>query len=106
MAIWPWYGNGMLNGASYNDPRTFLQTHEYKNLTRWTKEIGGRSAVKRGRMVNRTRGRLKNNCTSAMMPAISRPKRRTRSARAGNPIVIPDKSNRRCQPRFCCVLTK
>jgi GST-like protein len=30
-------------------------------------------------------GRLKNNCTSAMTPAISRPKRRTRSARAGNP---------------------
>src|SRR4029077_14647959 len=23
MAIWPWYGNGMLNGASYNDPRKF-----------------------------------------------------------------------------------
>jgi hypothetical protein len=40
----------MLNGASYNDPRTFLQTHEYKNLTRWTKEIGERPAVKRGRM--------------------------------------------------------
>ena len=34
MAIWPWYGNGMLNGASYNNSRTFLQTHEYKNLTR------------------------------------------------------------------------
>src|SRR6266513_3209964 len=32
MANWPWYGNGMLNGASYNDPRKFLQTHEYKNL--------------------------------------------------------------------------
>jgi GSH-dependent disulfide-bond oxidoreductase len=31
MAIWPWYGNGMLNGASYNDPRKFLQTNEYKN---------------------------------------------------------------------------
>jgi hypothetical protein len=46
----------MLNGASYNDPRTFLQTHEYKNLTRWTKEIGERPAVKRGRMVNRTSG--------------------------------------------------
>ena len=27
------YGNGVLNGASYNDPRKFLQTHEYKNLT-------------------------------------------------------------------------
>ena len=21
MAIWPWYGNDMWNGASYNDPR-------------------------------------------------------------------------------------
>ena len=58
MAIWPWYGNGMLNGASYNDPRKFLQTHEYKNLTRWTKEIGERPAVKRGRMVNRATGPL------------------------------------------------
>src|SRR5216684_893000 len=56
MAIWPWYGNGMLNGASYNDPRKFLQTREYKNLTRWTKEIGERPAVKRGRMVNRASG--------------------------------------------------
>ena len=28
----------MLNGAAYDDPRKFLQTHEYKNLTRWTKE--------------------------------------------------------------------
>ena len=56
MAIWPWYGNGMINGASYDDPRKFLQTHEYRNLTRWTKEIGERPAVKRGRMVNRTSG--------------------------------------------------
>ena len=56
MAIWPWYGNGMMNGASYGDARKFLQTHEYKNLARWTKEIGERPAVKRGRMVNRTSG--------------------------------------------------
>jgi hypothetical protein len=86
MAIWPWYGNGMLNGASYNDPRKFLQTHEYKNLTRWTKEIGERPAVKRGRMVNRTTGPLENNCTNDTAPAISRPERRTKSARAGNPM--------------------
>src|SRR6201993_2664211 len=58
MAIWPWYGNGMVNGASYNDPRKFLRMHEYENLTRWTKEIGERRAVKRGRMVNRTSGPL------------------------------------------------
>jgi GSH-dependent disulfide-bond oxidoreductase len=38
------------------DPRKFLQTHEYKNLSLWTKEIGERAAVKRGRMVNRTSG--------------------------------------------------
>jgi GST-like protein len=56
IAAWPWYGNGMMNGASYGDARKFLQTHEYKNLARWTKEIGERPAVKRGRMVNRTSG--------------------------------------------------
>src|SRR6195952_2375822 len=58
MAIWPWYGNGMVNGRSYHDPRQFLQTHEYKNLTRWTKEIGECPAVRRGRMVNRANGPL------------------------------------------------
>ncbi|MFZ4809124.1 MAG: glutathione-dependent disulfide-bond oxidoreductase [Hyphomicrobiaceae bacterium] len=56
MAIWPWYGNGILNGVSYNDPRKFLATHEYKNLTRWKTEIEARPAVARGRMVNRTSG--------------------------------------------------
>ena len=56
MAIWPCYGNGMLNGASYNDPRQFLQTRDYKNLTRWKNEIEQRPAVKRGRMVNRMSG--------------------------------------------------
>jgi GST-like protein len=56
MAIWPWYGNGMMNGASYGDARKFLQTHEYTNLARWTQQIGDRPGVKRGRMVNRTSG--------------------------------------------------
>ena len=80
------YGNGVLNGASYNDPRKFLQTHEYKNLTRWTKEIGERPAVKRGRMVNRT-----NGPPDARAPRRQRfrDKDGTRSTRAGNLIVIP-----------------
>ena len=30
MANLAWYGNGMLIGASSNDPRTFLQTHDIK----------------------------------------------------------------------------
>ena len=33
-----------------------LKKDTYKNLTRWTKEIGERRAVKRGRMVNRVNG--------------------------------------------------
>jgi GSH-dependent disulfide-bond oxidoreductase len=32
MGMWPKYGNGMLNGTSYNDLRKFLQTHKYKNV--------------------------------------------------------------------------
>ena len=34
----------------------FLQTHDYENVLRWAKEIGARTAVKRGVMVNRTFG--------------------------------------------------
>ena len=93
MAIWPWYGNGMLNGASYNDPRKFLQTHEYKNLTRWTKESASGRPSSADEWSTVPAGRQKDNCTSAMTPAISRPKRRTRSARAGNSIAIPHQSS-------------
>ena len=32
MAIWPWYGNGMLNGASYNDPRTIRKQSALADL--------------------------------------------------------------------------
>lgn len=55
MAIFPWYG-GLAEGAIYGDAATFLDLASYKNLQRWTKAIGDRSAVKRGRMVNRTSG--------------------------------------------------
>lgn len=54
MAVWPWYG-GMAKGLLYEGGE-FLQVQEYKNLIRWTDEIGERPAVKRGRMVNRPFG--------------------------------------------------
>src|SRR5450759_1786428 len=50
IAVLPWYG-GMANGALYGGGE-FLQVQDYKNLQRWTKAIGERPAVKRGRMVN------------------------------------------------------
>jgi GSH-dependent disulfide-bond oxidoreductase len=53
MAIWPWYGSIMRE--AYN-AQEFLSVHEYKHLDRWVTLVGGREAVKRGRMVNRTFG--------------------------------------------------
>ena len=50
IAVWPWYGalaKGVVYGAG-----EFLQVQDYKNLQRWTDQIGERPAVKRGRMVN------------------------------------------------------
>jgi len=54
MAIWPWYG-AVINNAVY-DAAEFLDASSYKNMVRWTKQIGQRPAVKRGRMVNRAMG--------------------------------------------------
>ncbi len=55
MAIWPWYGS-VVAGRIYEDSATFLEAHKYTNVVRWAGEIGGREAVQRGRMVNRTFG--------------------------------------------------
>jgi GST-like protein len=54
MAIWPWYG-GLAKGVLY-EAAEFLQVQDYNNVQRWAKAIGGRPAVKRGRMVNRING--------------------------------------------------
>ena len=54
MAIWPWYG-GMVRGELY-DAGEFLDVQSYKNVQRWTDQIGNRPAAKRGRMVNRVYG--------------------------------------------------
>ncbi|MCA8903145.1 MAG: hypothetical protein KDA53_18055, partial [Hyphomonas sp.] len=58
MAIWPWYGSLVL-GLAYSAGE-FLSVHEYTNVLRWTKQIGERPAVKRGRMVNSTFGKPEN----------------------------------------------
>ncbi|WP_063668935.1 glutathione-dependent disulfide-bond oxidoreductase [Aliivibrio fischeri] len=54
MAIWPWYGNLIL-GYLYN-AETFLDVGSYVHVRRWAKMILARSAVQRGRVVNRTWG--------------------------------------------------
>ena len=54
MAIWPWYGT-LVKGQLY-EAGEFLSVHEYRNVLRWTDQIGARTAVKRGVMVNRVWG--------------------------------------------------
>lgn len=53
MAAWPWYG-GLFTGI-YN-ARAFLSLDEYPNVARWEQLVGGREAVRRGRIVNRASG--------------------------------------------------
>jgi GST-like protein len=54
MAIWPWYG-ALVRGEVYGAAE-FLQVHEYRNVGRWTEQLGSREGVRRGRMVNRITG--------------------------------------------------
>jgi GST-like protein len=54
MAIWPWYG-ALVRGEVYGAAE-FLQVQEYRNLARWTDQLGSREGVRRGRMVNRIMG--------------------------------------------------
>ena len=54
MAIWPWYG-GLVQGRLY-EAGEFLSVQDYRHVRRWGDAIGGRPAVKRGRIVNRAFG--------------------------------------------------
>jgi GST-like protein len=54
MAIWPWYG-ALVQNTVY-EASEFLQTQTYEHVNRWANMIGERSAVKRGKMVNRSWG--------------------------------------------------
>ncbi|MCU4676901.1 glutathione-dependent disulfide-bond oxidoreductase [Catenovulum sp. 2E275] len=54
IAIFSWYG-ALVENKIY-DAAEFLQTNSYQNVIRWARLIDSRSAVKRGKMVNRTWG--------------------------------------------------
>ncbi|MGF1743071.1 glutathione-dependent disulfide-bond oxidoreductase [Vibrio profundum] len=54
MATWPWYGNLVL-GRAY-DAAEFLDVESYPHVLRWANAILARSAVQRGRIVNRPIG--------------------------------------------------
>ena len=54
IAIWPWYGQLVL-GRLYKAGE-FLDVASYKHVLAWAEKINERSAVQRGRMVNRTSG--------------------------------------------------
>ena len=54
IAIWPWYGQLVL-GRLY-EAAEFLDVESYKNVMHWAQKIDTRSAVQRGRMVNRMSG--------------------------------------------------
>lgn len=56
IAIWPWYG-GVVSNEVYGAAE-FLEAETYEHLNRWTKLVGDRPAVKRGKMVNRAWGEL------------------------------------------------
>ena len=52
IAVWPWYG-ALVRGKLYGASATFLDVASYQHLNRWTEEVGARTPVKRGRLVNR-----------------------------------------------------
>ncbi|OBS10978.1 glutathione-dependent disulfide-bond oxidoreductase [Acidihalobacter prosperus] len=54
MGIFPWYGE-LAKGRLY-EAGEFLSVHEYPHVIRWADTLLAREPVRRGRMVNRTRG--------------------------------------------------
>jgi GST-like protein len=52
IAVWPWYGAIAL-GQGYAGAAEFLSLGDYRNVMRWTEEVGARPGVQRGRRVNR-----------------------------------------------------
>lgn len=55
IAAWPWMAP-FVEGTIYDEAKTFLSIDEYENVGRWVRQIGERSAVKRGRIVTKVWG--------------------------------------------------
>ena len=55
IATWPWYG--VLALGQIYEAGEFLDVQSYPHVQRWTRNIGSREAVIRGRMINRTSGK-------------------------------------------------
>lgn len=54
MAIWPWYG-ALVRNEVY-EAAQFLEADKYGHVQRWADRVARRTAVQRGRMVNRSWG--------------------------------------------------
>jgi GST-like protein len=57
IAVWPWYG-GLALDRIYDGAAEFLSVQDYEHVQRWAKQIDGRPAVKRGKIVNKFTGDL------------------------------------------------
>ena len=55
IATFPWLAPFVFGGI-YGDAQTFLSIHEYAHVERWVKQLAERSAVRRGRIVNKAWG--------------------------------------------------
>lgn len=70
IAAYGWLG-GFVRGESYTDAATFLSVNEYTNLMRWGEELGERTGVKRGLVVNRDApGKIKERHSAADIDAV------------------------------------
>ncbi len=56
IAIWPWYG-ALVLGKLYNTAE-FLDVTSYRNVVRWAEQVAQRKAVRRGKIVNKTWGKV------------------------------------------------
>lgn len=55
IAAYTWMGN-IYRGEAYGEAATFLSMHEYEHVGRWVAEIDARPGVRRGRLVNSSKG--------------------------------------------------